>query len=92
MGYLISLIIKKKDYPELNSIERSKVHFEINENYCIGCSICAKIAPQVFAMVAGKSKIHSVPTHQSEIELVLSSVDKCPTKAIIFENYETGSE
>lgn len=55
-------------------------------------SICAKFAPQVFEMVDDKAKINYVPTNQSKIELVLSSVDKCPTKAIMFENYEVGSE
>ncbi|PHS29387.1 MAG: permease [Alkaliphilus sp.] len=92
MGYLISLIVKKEDLPGLDSLERTKKLFEINEDYCIGCAICAKIAPKIFAMVDDKAKINSIPTDQLEIELVLASVDKCPTKAIIFENYETGSE
>ena len=92
MGYFISLIIKKEDLPGLEALDQTKIHFEINEDYCIGCSICAKFAPQVFEMVDDKAKINYVPTNQSKIELVLSSVDKCPTKAIMFENYEVGSE
>ena len=90
MGYLIALIVKKEDLPGLESNVSGEVNFEINEDYCVGCGICIKMVPDVYEMVDNKAKIKLVPIEQEKIKLVLSSVDKCPTKAIIFDEAEKG--
>lgn len=85
MGYLIALIVKKNDLPGMQSKKTSGVSFEISEAYCIGCKICAEMLPDVYKIVDSKAKIKLIPNDQEKIKLILASVDKCPTKAIIFD-------
>ena len=49
MGYLTSILVKKEEIPthdEKDITEDGCIH--IKEEYCIGCGICAKMAPNIF--------------------------------------------
>ena len=83
MSYLISLFVKKKDLASNDVRDNSSTLLEINEQYCIGCGICAKISPKYFKMRNNKAQINNVNIKQNDIELIKSSMNKCPANAII---------
>ena len=84
MGYITAMIIKKDDLPQSRSNEKETT-FEIKEEYCVGCGLCAKKLPQFYEMEDNKAKITSRPQNNKQIEKVEETVKKCPTKAIVFE-------
>ena len=81
MGYLTSLIVKKKDIP--NDTTKGAT-LEIKEEYCIGCGLCAKLSPELYEMKDNKAKVKTMPLNPKFIKIVNTTVDKCPTKAITF--------
>lgn len=83
MSYLISLFVKKKDLASNNVKDNSSTLLEINEQYCIGCGICAKISPNYFKMRNNKAQINNADIKQTDIEIIKSSINKCPANAII---------
>lgn len=84
MGYLTSIIVKKKDLPEsINNTTKSIL--EINEEYCIGCGLCAKQLPKIYEMEVNKAKVIAIPGGNEFADEITETVEKCPTKAIVFE-------
>jgi uncharacterized membrane protein YraQ (UPF0718 family) len=81
MSYIIGKLVKKEDM-QIKSAKGKVV--EIEESYCIGCGICARILPTVFVMKDAKAKvIHdsvNITNHKDIEETAL----KCPVKAINF--------
>lgn len=84
MAYLTEIIVKKKDIPGI-ALERQTDVFAVKEEYCVGCGLCAKMLPAFYEMKNNKAFVVASPDHKEAVEAVIESVEKCPTKAIIFE-------
>lgn len=57
----------------------------INENGCIGCSVCVGICPSVFEMSDdGYAVVYSQP-EDGDKEAVLDAIDNCPVSVISIE-------
>lgn len=83
MGFIISKMIKKEEIPmgsEKNIAEGECIH--INEDYCIGCGICAKIAPNIFEIYNKKAKAIRNDQRAEETGVIKEVIEKCPSKAI----------
>lgn len=81
MGYMVSKVVKRDDIPiEEKAIELGKIL--IKEEYCIGCGICAKMAPEHFKIENNKAIIIDENIHGEIDGDVDKAEQKCPTKAI----------
>lgn len=59
----------------------------VDQDICIGCTLCTQICPNVYAMQDnGKSKAIS-PSNDTE-EKIQQSIDSCPVNAISWKEYE----
>ena len=78
-SWITSKIVKDKDIPEEKE-EQSK-GITINQNACMGCTLCTKTYPELFEM---KDKKACVKEHDFEIDedKLQKSIDSCPVKAI----------
>lgn len=56
MGYIISKIVKRKEIPMEDEKLKENTTF-LKEEYCIGCGICEKIAPEYFKVRNKKANI-----------------------------------
>ena len=83
MGYLIAVIVKKKDIPGIKSEKKNS--FLIQEEYCVGCGICSKMAPEIYEIQDKKAIVKAVPDNDKLIKVVIETVKKCPTHAIVYE-------
>ncbi len=83
MGYLVSIIVKKKDLPSDEKPLNPTSALKINEDYCIGCGLCANIAPQVFIIKNSKATIDPSKITNESFEIIKSAKEKCPTHAIV---------
>lgn len=82
MGYIISKIVKREDIPmEEEGIEEGAVL--IKEEFCIGCGVCVKLAPDYFEMKGNKAVVIKDGIEIGEESNVIKSEEKCPGKAII---------
>jgi len=85
MAFLVSKLVKKESIPidqDINPQEKGVIH--IHNEYCIGCGICAKIAPESFVMENKKAGVKEEPYQVEDIANIKSAVEKCPSKAITF--------
>lgn len=82
MAYITGMIVKKEDMPS-NNAGKLKV-LEIKEDYCVGCGLCVKLMPEYYEMKGNKARVKVIPDNQAVTDLVKQSAQKCPTKAIIF--------
>lgn len=66
-------------------------------NKCIGCGYCEEIAPEYWKMNAvdgkvdligasGKNEMFSLDTFDEDLELILRTIEVCPTKVIRVQN------
>ncbi|MEM1486271.1 permease [Oscillospiraceae bacterium PP1C4] len=87
IAYITSKLVKKEDIPkdhiDLN-IEEDKLY--INKDYCIGCGLCAKIAPNHFDVVNKKASVTRQYIEKDEMKTILEAIEKCPAKVIIYKN------
>lgn len=93
MAYILSKIVRKEDMPAIEGISdmpkmvpNEEVDVTVKEQYCIGCGICKKFAPERFEIsnkkaIVKKEKINS----EDEKEKIEEVIDKCPVKAIYFK-------
>lgn len=83
MAYITSRIIKKDSIPT-NDIKESIEEnvLVVNHQYCIGCGICVKMAPNNFIIENKKAKAVSQNIKFDEIQAINKAVDKCPAKVI----------
>ena len=57
----------------------------VDQDLCIGCGLCAGIAPDVFQMNAeGKAEAYAEFT-ENQVADVQDAVDQCPVSAISIE-------
>lgn len=83
MGYLTAGIVKKSNIPGL---DKTAVDVPtINEDYCIGCGICAKMMPQIYKMKEKKAIVTIASVLKEQESDVKETVKKCPANAISFK-------
>lgn len=87
MGFVTSKLVKKEDLPSYDIKENSGADtLNISSEYCIGCGLCAKIAPEYFKVENKKAKV--IKQHikqdinQGEMKIVNEAIGKCPSKVI----------
>lgn len=83
MAYITSIFVKKKNMPKDERIQKTGL-IEINKDYCIGCGLCAKLLPDYYEMKDSKAVAKNAPEGPEATNAVLQSVEKCPSKAIVF--------
>jgi uncharacterized membrane protein YraQ (UPF0718 family) len=85
MANVIAHFIKKDDINIENDLIKldNKDTLKINEQYCIGCGLCAKLLPQNF-IINGKARIINNKIEAEAVEDVIETIKKCPAKAIYF--------
>ena len=82
IAIITSKVLKKEDIPVDEIVTKENVLLNINENFCIGCGLCTKVAPENFAMENKKAKILSKIFKSEENDKIKSAINKCPAKAI----------
>lgn len=84
MGYLAAVFIKNKDLPDDTFNKQADV-FEVKDDFCIGCGLCEKMLPKYYEIKDNKAKVKASPKNDEQIKAIVETVEKCPTKAIIFK-------
>ena len=85
MAYITGVLVKKKDMPTRK--EKSRL-LEIREDYCIGCGLCVKLYPEYYLMKDNKAIVIKMPERPETMQAILTSVEKCPSKAITINKQE----
>ena len=89
MAYMVGKIVKKEDMPA----DASDLGvLQINEDYCIGCGLCAKRFPEYYEMTGNKAVVRKMPEDEDAIVALQASVKLCPAKAIILSLEDVDSE
>jgi len=81
MAYITGMLVKKKDLP-IDSNEAKML--KIKEDYCIGCGLCVKMLPEYYEMNNNKAVVRKAPEGKDALEAIQESIEKCPSKAIMF--------
>ncbi|SDK98653.1 permease [Natronincola ferrireducens] len=84
MAYIMGVLIKKEDLPQMKASNPEGL--SINENYCVGCSICVKMLPEVFEINQKKAVVNPIHLDPSNMSAIIKTIEKCPTKAITLNN------
>lgn len=83
MANVASKLIRKEDLPSDDTAADSDGDtLYISSEYCIGCGLCAKIAPNYFEIDNKKAKVVNQDINREEIEIVKRAIKKCPSKTI----------
>ena len=80
MGYVMGLFVKKSSIP--SQTEKESEPLKLNAEYCIGCGVCVKIAPDHFEMKDSKARLTSKTINSENVEAINSAKAKCPVSAI----------
>ncbi len=83
MGFIMNKLVKSKDIPSEDL--SNKAPLTISEDYCTGCGLCAKSAPEIFKMEGKKAKVINT-NFKKHSEVVKHLVLKCPVKAIVIND------
>lgn len=83
MAYITSRIVKKKDLP-VEEVDDNEGILKINDDYCIGCGVCAKALPEVYYMEGKKAVVKNHNPNEEKYHSIDETVKKCPTQAIEF--------
>lgn len=79
MSYIMSKLVHDEDIPVETALSSEEV--QVNQDACIGCSMCTKVYPELFVME--NNKAHTI-SHQFEPDskLLDKVKDSCPVSAI----------
>ncbi len=83
MAYITALIVKNKNLPE-TARQSAGNALEINDEYCIGCGLCAKMESDFFGMKHSCAYAKDIPVEEKEAENVKMVAVRCPANAIVF--------
>lgn len=85
MAYIVSILVREDNIPMETEEKKDGDILDIQEQYCIGCGICAELSPDYFVLVDEKAKvIHKEVTPEVK-EKISNIIKKCPSKAIYFK-------
>ena len=88
IGYITSLIVKDKDLPYLELIsDNMHVELSIDTDYCIGCGLCARTAPENFAIADRKAHVTDGEIQSDQRAAVKKSAEKCPAAVIKYSDF-----
>lgn len=79
MGALVAALVKKEDLPTDKS---SSSLIMVHQTYCLGCSLCQRMEPQLFEMADGKAVIKQQPIAPMQFQAIKAIAEKCPGNAI----------
>ena len=83
MGYITSKLVKKEDLPSEGIKEDAEAGIlDISSEYCIGCGLCAKIAPRYFKIDNKKANVINQNFIKEEVKIINEAIEKCPSKVI----------
>lgn len=88
MGYISSKLVKKDDMPIEENKKAIDNNITINSDYCLGCGLCAKIAPDYFALKNKKAIVINQDIKKEDIENINSVTKKCPANVIDLKEFE----
>lgn len=80
MSYFISKVVKKEDMPQEEEANKSAV--SVNQDYCIGCGVCANICPKIFYLENKKAYARNEVIGGPMAEKINKAAESCPSKAI----------
>lgn len=83
MAWLTGKLIDRKELLTSATINM-KPNVHVNSDYCIGCGICVKILPEVYALNDKKAYARFVQVNAGNKHMIHESAKKCPTQAISF--------
>lgn len=95
MAFIMSKIVHKKDVMGEHAISDDDVEesgLKVSTDYCVGCELCAKLAPVTFAIENKKAIVIDKDIHENDYELIQNIVEKCPAKAIEFKIQKSNRE
>lgn len=87
IAWITGKIVDKKELKDVTS-GISDALIEVKKEYCIGCGICVNMLPDVYELYEHKSQIKMQGFSANNTLLVLKTVEKCPTRAIVFHGDE----
>ncbi len=73
---------QEKDMPAMDHISHERL--SVKHEYCVGCGVCAKMMPDLFEMKDNKAVVQFEPGPGVPAEKIRQTVQKCPTKAILY--------
>lgn len=82
IAIITSKIVKKEDVLMDDIITKEDALLNIDENFCIGCGLCTKVASENFVIENKKAKVTSKILKSEENDKIKLAIDKCPAKAI----------
>lgn len=88
MAYITGRFVKKEDLPR---IAAELDALEINEDYCIGCRLCAQMLPEYYEMTNNKAVVIKMPEGREALQSIWESVEKCPSNAIVLNRHVKSS-
>lgn len=80
MGYVVSKLVEREDIP-LDEDELVKGEIRVNREACIGCGVCANVAPGYFKMEDNKAIVIK-DIGKGQEEKPIEAMEKCPVNAI----------
>lgn len=81
MGYLVSKFVKREEILEVQDKDNKNIdNIYIDQDFCIGCGLCQKIAPDYFELRDNKAYV--IKTDDIKDEKLKESIKRCPAKII----------
>lgn len=85
MAIITSRFVKKEELPKEDIIEKEDAILIIEEDFCIGCGLCTRIASEDFILENKKAKVNKNILKSQESEKIKLAIYKCPAKAIKYK-------
>lgn len=82
MAIITSKIVKKEDIPMEDISNKEDTILSVDQNFCLGCGLCTKIAPEHFIIQNRKAKTINMILKTEKNDKIKFAIDKCPAKAI----------
>lgn len=88
MAYIMAKQVKKEDLPQSDSSDsaRAQAPIAIDQQYCIGCGVCAKLSPMIFAMEGDKATVILGHPNPKQLQKAVETAERCPAKVIRVED------